>query len=140
VLVGGGGAAGLNTVAIARLLGCREVIIPAVGPAISAAGALISDLSRSFEMPFRTSDVSFDWEGAKRVLEELERRAQTFLDGPGRGAVETAIEFSVEARYPQQVWELEVPLRSSRVEIEDELEQLREMKTGDSFCCFSLPN
>jgi N-methylhydantoinase A len=124
VLVGGGGAAGLNTVAIARLLGCREVIIPAVGPAISAAGALISDLSRSFEMPFRTSDVSFDWEGAKRVLEELERRAQTFLDGPGRGAVETAIEFSVEARYPQQVWELEVPLRSSRVEIEDELEQL----------------
>src|SRR5262249_9435295 len=71
VLVGGGGAAGLNTVAIARLLGCQEVIIPAVGPAISAAGALISDLSRSFEIPYRTSDDAFDREGTSRVLAEL---------------------------------------------------------------------
>jgi N-methylhydantoinase A len=124
VLVGGGGAAGLNTVAIARLLGCREVIIPAVGPAISAAGALISDLSRSFEMPFRTTDASFDRDGANGVLQELERRAMEFVDGPGRGAVETAIEFSVEARYPHQVWELEVPLRVSRLETGADLDQL----------------
>lgn len=125
VLVGGGGAAGFNTVAIARLLGCREVIIPAVGPALSAAGALISDLSRSFEMPFRTTDVAFDHEGAKGILAELERRAQEFLDGPGGGAIDSWIDFSVEARYPHQVWELEVPLRSSRVDTEEQLEQLR---------------
>src|SRR5581483_7888409 len=42
VLVGGGGAAGLNSVAIARRLGCPQLIVPAVGPALSAAGALIS--------------------------------------------------------------------------------------------------
>ena len=125
VLVGGGGAAGLNTVAIARLLGCREVIVPAVGPAISAAGALISEVSRSFEIPYRTTDTAFDRDGAGAVLGELERRAEAFLDGPGRGAVESAIEFSVEARYPHQVWELEVPLRTSRIETDAQLEALR---------------
>jgi N-methylhydantoinase A len=125
VLVGGGGAAGFNAVAIARQLGCREVIIPAVGPALSAAGALISDLSRGFELPFRTTDIDFDRQGAGQVLIELERRAQEFLDGPGQGAVETSIDFSVEARYPHQVWELEIPLRGSRIETPEQLEQLR---------------
>jgi len=45
VLIGGGGAAGLNIVFIARRLGCRRVIVPETGAALSAAGALISDLT-----------------------------------------------------------------------------------------------
>lgn len=125
VLVGGGGAAGFNSVAIAALLGCTEVVIPAVGPALSAAGALISDLSRSFEIPFRANDTHFDFDGVDAVLDELERRAQAFIAGPGRDAIATSIEFSVEARYPHQVWELEVPLRGARLTSADDLEQLR---------------
>src|SRR5205823_14246765 len=115
VLIGGGGAAGFNSVAIASLLGCPEVVIPAVGPALSAAGALISDLSRSFEIPFRATDTEFDFDGVDAVLVELERRAQAFIAGPGRHAIASSIEFSVEARYPHQVWELEVPLRGARL-------------------------
>jgi N-methylhydantoinase A len=125
VLVGGGGAAGFNTVAIARQLGCPEVVMPSVGPALSAAGALISELSRSFEIAFRADDADFDGDGVNRVLDELERRAQTFVDGPGEHALESVIEFSVEARYPQQVWELEVPLRTRRIETPADLDQLR---------------
>lgn len=124
VLVGGGGAAGFNTVAVATLLGCPEVLIPWVGPALSAAGALISDLSRNFEIPFRATDTRFDFDGVKAVLAELERRAQAFIDGPGRGAISTSIEFSVEARYPHQVWELEVPMRKGRIASARDLEQL----------------
>jgi N-methylhydantoinase A len=124
-LVGGGGAAGFNSVAIARRLGCPEVIIPPVGPAISAAGALISDLSRSFEMTFRATDADFDHAGVGAVLEALAARAQEFIDGPGAGAVASGVEFSVEARYPHQVWELEVPLRRGRIETPEDLEQLR---------------
>jgi N-methylhydantoinase A len=124
VLVGGGGAAGLNSVAIARLLGCREVIIPSVGPALSAAGALISDLSRNFEIPFRVVDTSFDFDGVNGVLAELERRAQTFIAGPGTEAIRSTIELSVEVRYPQQVWELEVPLRTGRLRTQADLDQL----------------
>lgn len=125
VLVGGGGAAGFNTVAVARLLGCREVIIPSVGPVLSAAGALISDLSRTFEIPFRVVDSTFDFDGVNRVLAELERRAQEFIDGAGQGAISSWIEFSVEARYPHQVWELEVPMRTDMLAAAD-LDRLRQ--------------
>ena len=124
VLVAGGGAAGLNSVAIARRLGCPEVIVPVLGPALSAAGALISDLSRSFEIPFSAQDADFDYSGVNGILGRLEAQARAFIDGPGRGAVESSIEFSVEARYPHQVWELEVPLRVERIERPEELEQL----------------
>ncbi|MDO8209560.1 hydantoinase/oxoprolinase family protein [Conexibacter sp. CPCC 206217] len=126
VLVGGGGAAGFNTVAIARRLGCAEVIVPALGPAISAAGALISDLSRSFEIPFAATDAGFDEAGVDDVLRRLEAQAQAFIDGPGAGAVSSTIEFSVEARYPHQVWELEIPLAGSRVHGGEALQRLRD--------------
>jgi N-methylhydantoinase A len=124
VLVGGGGAAGFNTVAIGRRLGCPEVIVPSMGPAISAAGALMSELSRSFEIASRATDADFAYEQVNEVLAELERRAQAFIDGPGEGAVECAIDFSVEARYPHQVWELEVPVRTSRIRGPEDLAQL----------------
>jgi N-methylhydantoinase A len=125
VLVGGGGAAGFNTVAIARQLGCPEVIVPPIGPALSAAGALISDLARSFEVTFRTTDRGFDFSGVNAVLARLEAQAREFIEGPGEGAISSRIEFSVEARYPHQVWELESPVHSERVEREADLDQLR---------------
>jgi N-methylhydantoinase A len=123
-LVGGGGAAGLNAVAIARHLRCPEVIIPSVGAGLSAAGALISDLSRTYEAPLRTTSLDFDFEGVQNVLTALERSAREFIRGPGRDAATTTIEFSVEARYPHQVWELEVPLPSSRIAGASELDAL----------------
>jgi N-methylhydantoinase A len=43
-LVGGGGAAGLNSVLIARRLDTPRLIIPDVAAALSAAGAMMSDL------------------------------------------------------------------------------------------------
>lgn len=124
VLVGGGGAAGFNAVAIARQLGAPEVIIPPIGPALSAAGALISDLARSFELTFRTTDHGFDFERVNEVLGKLEEKAREFIEGPGEGSISSSIEFSVEARYPHQVWELESPVSSSRIESGEQLRQL----------------
>jgi N-methylhydantoinase A len=101
------------------------VVIPATGPALSAAGALISDLARSFELTFHTTDTDFEYEAVNVVLAELESRAQAFIDGPGEGAISSSIQFSVEARYPHQVWELECPLRASRIADPAALDQLR---------------
>ena len=45
VIVGGGGAAGLNALTIAKRLGCEQLIIPEVGAALSAFGAVVSDIA-----------------------------------------------------------------------------------------------
>lgn len=124
VLVGGGGAAGLNIIAIARRLRCPEVIVPAVGPVLSAAGALISDLVRSFEFTLRTIDRTFRYEAVNAALADLERRCREFIEGPGAGSISSSISCSVEARYPHQVWELEVPMQGLRVQGPEDLEEL----------------
>ena len=60
------------------------------------------------------------------VLAELAREAEAFARGPGAGAVEHRTEFVVEARYPQQTWEIEVPLRRPRFDDARQVQQLVE--------------
>jgi N-methylhydantoinase A len=126
VLVGGGGAAGFNVVAIARRLGCAQLLVPAVGAALSAVGALISDLSSDrARVLFMRSDAP-DMGAINAVLTELAREAEAFARGPGAGAVDCKTEFVVEARYPQQTWEIEVPLRQTRFDDPRQVQQLVE--------------
>ena len=126
VLVGGGGAAGLNSIAIARRLGCPNVIIPDVGAALSAAGALLSDLSTEYTAMLLTTGGAFDFDGVNGVLAALEEECQGFINGPGRASLQHEIEFSVEAHYAHQIWEIEVPLRSGHVSSGRELDRLTE--------------
>lgn len=110
VLVGGGGAAGFNTVAIGRRLACPEVIVPLMGPALSAAGALISELSRGFEINGKTRSDAFDHERAAAVIGELETRCRRFIEAAGEDILSSGVEYAMEARYPNQVWTLQVPV------------------------------
>jgi N-methylhydantoinase A len=126
VLVAGGGAAGLNSVALAGRLRCRRVLIPAVGAALSAAGALMSDLRSDFAATLFMTTNRFDFDRVNQVLAELASKCEFFQEGPGAGSVESAVEYSAEARYPHQIWELELPLRSSRFETEAQVERLRQ--------------
>ena len=79
VLVGGGGAAGLNSVAIARRLGCGLVIIPDVGPVLSAVGALLSDLTTDFDAMMMTTSERFDTEGANACSPAWSKAARASL-------------------------------------------------------------
>jgi N-methylhydantoinase A len=126
VLIGGGGAAGLNSVAIARRLGTAKVVIPETGAALSAFGGLLSPLSAEFSTTFVTSSDDFDYEGANQVIASLLRQCQEFIDGPGANTAAPTIDLFAEMRYPTQVWELEVPLRVTRFSSPDDVEQLRQ--------------
>ncbi|MCZ6586869.1 MAG: hydantoinase/oxoprolinase family protein, partial [Alphaproteobacteria bacterium] len=126
MLIGGGGAAGLNSIAIARRLGCPRVIIPEVGAALSAAGAMMSDLTSQFRRTLFMTSEAFDRDAVNRLLDQLEGNCQNFIDGPGAGAIETTIEFFAEARYPEQVWEIEVPIDSRRFDSEADVGALVE--------------
>ena len=125
-LIGGGGAAGLNSVLIARRLGCNRVIIPGVGAALSAAGALMSELTFQYQATFFTASERFDRAGVNAVLADLERKCQAFVAGPGRGSVEHRIELAAEARYPHQVWEIEVQLPQPRFSTQADVKALVE--------------
>lgn len=125
VLVGGGGAAGLNAVAIARRLGCPGIVIPHVGAVLSAAGALLSDLVAEFGAHRLTTSDDFDFDGVNRVLDELHEGAREFMAGPGAGSTETAVQVTAEARYPHQIWELDVPVPVARFSSPADVDALR---------------
>lgn len=125
VLVGGGGAAGLNSVAIAMALRSPALIIPDVGAALSAAGGLMSDLAVDYATTFVTTTAAFDAVGANEHFCRLEERCRGFIDQAGATLAEARISYSVEARYARQVWELEVPLQAGKFRDADAVELLR---------------
>ena len=110
VLVGGGGAAGLNSVQIARRLGCPTIVIPSLGATLSAVGAQLSDLSAEFSATCVTSTKSFDF--------------SRFFEQYGADALAQRVEFSVEGRYPHQVWEIELPLAVDEFGSQEDVKQL----------------
>ena len=126
VLIGGGGAAGINAVAIVRRLGCPELLIPETGAALSAAGGLISDLRAEFSTTHYTSTAAFDHAGVNKALAALEAKCKAFIAGPGADSIEQIIEFTAEARYPSQIWEIETHLRKARFDTKEDVEGLRQ--------------
>jgi N-methylhydantoinase A len=110
VLIGGGGAAGLNSLYIARRLGVKRLLIPETGAALSAAGALLSDLTAEFAEACFTSTRAFDERKVNATLHALLGRCREFSAGPGAGCAESSVSVIAEARYQNQVWEIDVPV------------------------------
>lgn len=126
-MVAGGGAAGLNVVTIAKELGCRNVLVPSTAGALSACGALYADLVSEFTVSgFMDSD-SLDHSTANGALVEAEKYAEGFFSGfEGMALAGTQMQYLVEARYPMQVWELEVDLPIRRLETQADVEAMEE--------------
>jgi N-methylhydantoinase A len=112
-MVAGGGASGLNVVPIARELGARRVLVPATAGALSACGALYSDVVSEFSRSLYVETRSLDVDAVNETLAAVEAAADEFLQDLADVEPEAARkEFAVEARYRAQVWELDVPVPS----------------------------
>ena len=125
-LVGGGGAAGLNLAWIARRLGCKRAIIPDTGPALSAAGALMSDLAADYQATYHTATDRFDFDGVAAAVKGLTAKAKEFETGVAKNATSHNVSYVAEARYSNQVWEIEVPLTDGPITDEAGLEKFKE--------------
>ncbi len=110
VLIGGGGAAGLNSLFIARRLGVKRLLVPETGAGLSAAGALLSDLVAEFAAVAFASTRDADWRRIDDTLAGLKDRCRAFAEGPGAGAEDSTVSVVAEARYENQVWEIDVPV------------------------------
>jgi N-methylhydantoinase A len=113
VLIGGGGAAGLNAAAVGRRLGCTKVIIPEVGATMSAAGALVTDISREFRVALAMSTAQFSIERVNTVLLDLAERCWEFVARVGSPESDTRVSMHIEAHYENQAWDIEVALPCS---------------------------
>ena len=125
IMIGGGGGAGLYSVPIARRLGVRRIVVPETAAGLSATGALVSDL-RSDKSAFLATDTeAFDFVGVNATLAELKRLSEAFITESGVPPEGASIRFAVEARYPRQHWEIEVPLRVEAFAGVEDIEVLR---------------
>jgi N-methylhydantoinase A len=124
VLVAGGGAGGLTMAKIAEELGCRRVLVPRTASALSATGGLFGDVVTEFTVSRRAHTGEFDFELVNEALASLDRQMDEFFDRMGIAAGARVKDYVVEARYPYQVWELDVALPKGRFEDDGDVEAM----------------
>ena len=115
VLVGGGGAGGLNIVTIAQELGCKTVLGPRTAGALSASGMQFSDIITEAGASRLTASDDFDFAGVNAALAGIDARLEDFaarLRARGFGKLEKR--YYVEARYRFQIWELDIRIPRDR--------------------------
>jgi N-methylhydantoinase A len=110
-IVAGGGAAGLNIVAIARELGCSRILVPRTAGALSAFGGQHSDILREAGRSAFARTDDFGYAEIAAAFEEIERDLGEFAGRLGRSSngQQPRIDRFVEARYAHQAWTLELP-------------------------------
>ena len=126
LLISGGAASGMHIVPIARELGIKRVLVPRTAGVLCAFGGAIADVTADFSGSFFIESTRFDYDKVNALLENLEGQCVAFLDRVGVPQKDREIRFFVEARYPYQIWEISVPLRSNRIRSKMELTALVE--------------
>jgi N-methylhydantoinase A len=125
VLIGGGGAGGLNIVPIAQELGCRTVLCPRTAGALSASGMQYSDIITEAGASKLTASDGFDFPGVNAALASIDARLDEFAARLAeRGITEVEKRYFVEARYRFQVWELDVGVASGQFHDQAEVDAL----------------
>lgn len=124
VLIGGGGGAGLYCMGIAKRLNCWPILIPEAAAALSATGAIISDLKTTFMTTNLIATNQFDHGKANSIIQGLIEKCNAFIEESGAGCISSEIKLFVEGRYPHQVWEIEFPLRGTELSSDEDIENL----------------
>lgn len=111
LIVAGGGAAGLDIVSVARELAVPRVVIPSHAAGMSAVGGQFADLFTSVSRSLHTTSTAPDHAAIERALDAIDAEADRFFDGVSAAGTRQR-ELFAEARYANQLWELDVPLPS----------------------------
>ena len=126
LVVAGGGAGGMTMGRIAEELGCDRVLVPRTAGTLSACGGLFSDIVTEFSISQRADTNRFDYSAVNRGLARLAEQIEEFFARLQTPPNKRSSEFFVEARYPYQVWELEVPLAAGQFEGSADVEAMVE--------------
>ena len=103
-----GGAGPLHAVEVARVLGMREIVVPAAPGILCARGLIVSDLQEEF---VRSGRFGLTAEGMARIgtlLDGLEADARAWFAAEGVAPEERGLTLAFDARYVGQNFELPV--------------------------------
>jgi len=126
-IVAGGGAAGLNAAAMARELSIENVIVPRTAGALSACGGLYADIVTEASATFFARTGDFPTEQVNEVLGGIDRSLSGMKEMLRQnGLDDIKIEYRVEARYPFQSWELDVPLPFDRFRTQADVDRMKQ--------------
>ena len=119
-----GGASGLHATDVARQLDLERVIVPRVAAVLSAWGMLATDLRFEVVRSHVGDAGRLDGAGVKRLFDAMEAegmaRLRASFDGPAR------CDRSVDMRYGEQIFEINVPLDGVDWRVPDPLPQIVE--------------
>ncbi|CAA9350462.1 MAG: N-methylhydantoinase A, partial [uncultured Chloroflexia bacterium] len=124
-LVAFGGAGPLHAVDVARILGIREVIIPAYPGINSAIGLLTTDLKYDAIATQFTLSTEPDLKRLNGDLKRLEEEVHDQLRSDGIADEDIEILYGVDCRYVGQGYELRVTLPDKRLD-EENIQQVWE--------------
>ena len=119
-----GGASGLHATDVARQLDLTRVIVPRVAAVLSAWGMLATDLRFEVARSHIGDAGRLDGAGVKRLFESMEAEGMARLRGSFDGP--TRCDRSVDMRYGEQIFEVNVPLDDVDWSVADPLPQIVE--------------
>jgi N-methylhydantoinase A len=127
LMVAGGGAAGLNIAMVVKETGAKQVLIPRTAGGLSACGAQFSDIISEFNGTSLFSTRAPDFEQINSLLASFDAQIDDIaVELAKRDITRIERSYFAEVRYEGQAWELEVPLRVSRFNTPEELDQFVE--------------
>lgn len=109
VLVPFGGAGPLHGAALARLMGCRTMLVPPAPGVLSALGLLVSNLRAEFARTCMQRAGHYDMAQLGAVFDELAHEATSWLDDENVPPASRLFMKQASLRYKEQGFELDVP-------------------------------
>ena len=124
LLVSGGGAGGLHAARLARQLEMRRILIPKEAPTLCAFGMTVTDVRHDYTRSFHAHSSDLDARRVDKLFAELEDEARERLRNDGFERDQIQLERLVDARYPNQIHELTIPIPSCDAYSEDDLRDI----------------
>ena len=107
-LMGFGGAAGLVATRVAREIGIARVIIPPVGPALSAFGMMATDLKHDLAVSHPSSLSAVNLDELRSAFAGLIEEGRERILSAGASESEISVHLSADMRYLDQIYEVTV--------------------------------
>ena len=115
-IVAFGGAGPLHANALAELLGCYPVVVPANPGVLSALGFLEAEFKNEFVQTFIRSSKGIDADAVWSRFRDLRTKAIAWLDDQEVAQKDRGVAYSLDLRYEQQGFEVSVDVPAALVE------------------------